>query len=97
MISRWKPVSECRINTWARTAVGAAISLLCLVSVAWAQADPPLRGPRLLLGELYRSVEASSPRLEAARQLTRAAEARIAPARRPPDPQFQIGHGAITA
>ncbi|HEY6101912.1 MAG TPA: TolC family protein [bacterium] len=91
MITRRKPVFECWIGTWTNAAGAAAVLLACLGSVASAQAEPSLREPRLRLGELYRSVEAASPRLEAAQQLTRAAEARIAPARRPPDPQLQFG------
>jgi outer membrane protein TolC len=43
------------------------------------------------LGRLYRAVEAASPRIAAAGALARAADARIAPARRPPDPQLQFG------
>lgn len=54
-------------------------------------AQSQLGAPRLLLGEVYRSLESASPRIEAARQLARAAEARVGPARRPPDPQLQLG------
>jgi len=45
----------------------------------------------LTLGEVYRAVAEANPRISAAGALARAAEARIAPARRPPDPQFQFG------
>ncbi|MEO6068402.1 MAG: TolC family protein [Gemmatimonadota bacterium] len=47
--------------------------------------------PVLRLGDLYRSLPAASPRIAAATALARAAEFRIAPARRPPDPQVQVG------
>ena len=45
----------------------------------------------LRLGQIYRAVEAANPRIAAAGALARAADARIAPARRPPDPQLQFG------
>ncbi|HET8634393.1 MAG TPA: TolC family protein [Gemmatimonadales bacterium] len=48
-------------------------------------------GARLRLGELYRRVEAANPRVGAAAARARAAEARISPTRRPPDPQLQFG------
>jgi outer membrane protein TolC len=40
---------------------------------------------------VYRAVEAANPRIAAASALAGAADARIGPARRPPDPQLQIG------
>ena len=46
---------------------------------------------RLRLGEVFRTLESRSPRLEAARQMAFAARARIDPARTLPDPQFQLG------
>ncbi len=46
---------------------------------------------RLRLGELFRTLESRSPRLEAARQMAFAAKARVDPARTLPDPQFQFG------
>ncbi len=45
----------------------------------------------LLLGDLYSQVQGANPRVAAARSLTRAAQARVAGASRPPDPQFQLG------
>lgn len=44
----------------------------------------------MTLGEVYRVLAASNPRLEAARQLSLAAEERITPARTLPDPQVQF-------
>jgi len=45
----------------------------------------------LRLDALYRELEARSPQIRAARFAATAAEARIGPARRPPDPQIQFG------
>ena len=57
-----------------------------------AHAPPPASGtqPPLTLGTVYRDVRADNPRLAAAGAQARAAEARIAPARTPPDPQLQF-------
>ena len=45
----------------------------------------------MLLGDLYSEVQRANPRVQAARSLTRAAQARVAGVSRPPDPQFQLG------
>ncbi len=45
----------------------------------------------LVLGDLYRDVQRESPKLQAARALVRAAEARIPSSKLPPDPQLQVG------
>lgn len=45
----------------------------------------------MTLGAVYRELAASNPRLEAARQLSIAADERITPARTLPDPQLQFG------
>lgn len=50
-----------------------------------------LRVPALHLGDVYRALDSANPRIAAAEALARAAHARIAPARRPPDPQLQLG------
>ncbi len=50
-----------------------------------------LRLPALHLGDVYRALDSANPRIAAAGALARAAHARIAPARRPPDPQLQLG------
>jgi cobalt-zinc-cadmium efflux system outer membrane protein len=47
--------------------------------------------PTLTLGEVFQLIDVRSPRLEAARQMTVAAESRIRPARTLPDPQIQFG------
>ena len=48
-------------------------------------------GPPLTLGELYRQLDVTSPRLAAARAGARATTFRVAPARTLPDPQLQLG------
>lgn len=69
------------------------------LQLAWpapvaAQSTQPgretVRSP-LLLGDLYGQVQRANPRVAAARSLTRAAQARVPGASRPPDPQFQLG------
>lgn len=67
-----------------------------LVLVLVAVAAPPLAAQNsvrssVTLDSIYRLVRTASPRIAAANALTAAAEARIAPARRPPDPQLQFG------
>ena len=57
-----------------------------------AAAQSPLAAPTGLgLGQVYRALYSASPRVAAAGALAQAAEARIAQARRPPDPQLQFG------
>jgi cobalt-zinc-cadmium efflux system outer membrane protein len=53
-------------------------------------AQTPVTAGPLALGRLFTAVEASNPRISAAGALARAADARISPARRPPDPQLQF-------
>lgn len=65
--------------------------LLLLWGSGGLRGQAPATGAPLGLGRLYRAVEAASPRIAAAGALARAADARIAPARRPPDPQLQFG------
>lgn len=60
-----------------------------LTPIALAQGGVPATSS--VLGEVYRGVERSNPRSEAARALARAAQARVPSARRPPDPQLQLG------
>jgi outer membrane protein TolC len=55
-----------------------------------AAQDSVARGA-VTLDAVYRLVRTASPRIAAANALAAAAEARIAPARRPPDPQLQFG------
>jgi outer membrane protein, heavy metal efflux system len=60
--------------------------LLLAGAAATAAAQQPIR-----LGELYEEARRSSPRVEAARALARAAQARVPSSRRPEDPQLQLG------
>ena len=67
-----------------------------LVLMLVAASAPPLAAQdsvrsSVTLASIYRLVRTASPRIAAANALTAAAEARIAPARRPPDPQLQFG------
>ncbi|HEY6088823.1 MAG TPA: TolC family protein [Gemmatimonadaceae bacterium] len=72
-----------------------AIGLLALSRVASGQATPSkgtTAGEPMLLGDLYAAVQRLNPRVAAARSLAQAAKARVAGARRPPDPQLQLGY-----
>lgn len=70
-----------------RSVVPAAVAaLLLLVLNGAAAAQQPLR-----LGDLYEEANVRSPRVAAARSLARAAEARVPGAKRPDDPQLQLG------
>ncbi len=68
------------------------------VHTARAQGDTIAAPPRALssavelrLADLYAVAARSSPRIEAATAQARAADARIASAKRPPDPELQLG------
>jgi outer membrane protein TolC len=74
-----------------RTFLMVASALLGLAPSLAAQAmTAPVPRP-LVLADVFRALEEGSPRLEAARQMTFAAEARIKPARTLADPQLQFG------
>lgn len=75
----------------ASRVVGMSFLGLRLVAPSLLAQSPPGAPPQLTLGEVYRSLEIRSPRLEAARQMAVAAEARIKPASTLPDPQLQFG------
>jgi cobalt-zinc-cadmium efflux system outer membrane protein len=65
---------------------------MALVAVSQADAQSPLAtSDGLRLGQVYRALDSTSPKIAAAGALARAASARIAPARRPPDPQLPFG------
>ena len=70
----------------ATFAVGA---VACTCAAVNAQAGPDSSSTRL--GALYRLVAATSPRTAAARASARAAAARVASVKLPPDPQLQFG------
>ena len=59
--------------------------------LAIALAQDTLRAPRLMLADVYRDAQASSPRSAAARALANASRARVAPSALPPDPLLQFG------
>jgi cobalt-zinc-cadmium efflux system outer membrane protein len=83
-----------RSPTPVRTAIRKAPTWLGLLLVGAGGellAQTPSAAAGLRLGEVYRAVKTANPRISAATALAQAAEARIAPARRPPDPQLQFG------
>ncbi|NOT10030.1 MAG: TolC family protein [Gemmatimonadales bacterium] len=75
---------------WGRFGRVMIVGFLGLLLVAPFLAAQPQAG-RLTLAEVFRALETRSPRLEAARQMAFAAEARVKPARTLPDPQLQFG------
>lgn len=82
MVRWWCPSSG--LASWA-----ARLLLLGFVSgrSAFAQGAPDA----LVLGDLYREAARTNPRVSAAHALARAAEARVPGAKRPPDPELQLG------
>ena len=75
---------------------GLLVIAMMLTSAApgMAQTNQPLTAEThaaLSLGDLYGQVQRINPRIQAARALGRAAQARVPGASRPPDPQFQLG------
>lgn len=69
-----------------------AMTLIAVASRAPGAQTPAKRdSASLRLGTLFQLVAQRSPRLDAARALARAAQARVSGARRPPDPQLQLG------
>jgi outer membrane protein TolC len=73
-------------------AFAAALLALAIVApFARAQDIPPGDGAApLTLARLYARVDSANPRVLAARAMRRAADARIGPASRPPDPMLQL-------
>ena len=68
--------------------LGAALPLLATA----VRAQAPVSAPSVTrLGDLYAGVQRDNPRITAARALFRAATTRIPGAKRPPDPQLQLG------
>jgi outer membrane protein TolC len=69
-----------------------AAALLGLPGAARGQAAvPPSGEDSLSLAAVYALVDGGTPRVAAARSAARAAGERIGPARRPPDPEVQLG------
>ena len=75
----------------SRTLLLRLLGIWLLAPPLAAQSSAASVAPRLKLAEVYRLLESRSPRLEAARQMASAAQARIDPARTLPDPQLQFG------
>lgn len=75
------------------SAVRGLILLLSVLAApaAAAAAQAPAPTAPVTLGRVYRELAERNPRLAAADALARAAAARVAPARRPPDPRLQLG------
>jgi cobalt-zinc-cadmium efflux system outer membrane protein len=65
-----------------------AVAALVVAPRAVAQHQP---AERIRLGDLYVHVERANPRIAAANALATAARVRVPAARRPPDPQLQLG------
>ncbi|MEW5915869.1 MAG: TolC family protein [Gemmatimonadota bacterium] len=82
-----------------RITSGVGRALVRLVAIAVALGTLSGRGSllgaqqsgTLVLGDLYRDLQRESPKLQGARALVRAAEARIPSSKLPPDPQLQLG------
>ena len=67
-------------------------ALLLLAAAAQpARAQGQVAGDSLSLAEIYGRIDSTLPRVMAATATARAAAARIGPARRPPDPELQVG------
>ncbi len=74
-----------------RRAAGIAAATLAMLTAWGSPVQAQGRDGTTTLGAIYRVLADSSPRLEAARQLSRAAGERIVPARTLPDPVLQFG------
>lgn len=78
-------------RTLCGAGAGRALPLIALLTAVGTGELAAQASRTLVLGDLYADVQRSSPRLEAARALVRAAEARIPASKLPPDPQLQLG------
>ena len=81
-------------GSWTTRVLLVVAMVLASAAAAMAQANQsPVAETHttLSLGELYGQVQRINPRIQAARALGRAAQARVPGASRPPDPQFQLG------
>jgi cobalt-zinc-cadmium efflux system outer membrane protein len=76
---------------WAACAFALATTVATAPAPATAQASALLPRDTVLLGAILDEVQRASPRLTAARSAALAAGARVSGAKRPPDPQVQIG------
>ena len=81
-------------GSWTKGVLLVIAMMLTSTAPGMAQASQPQIAEThtaLSLGDLYREVQRANPRIQAARALSRAAQARVPGASRPPDPQFQLG------
>jgi len=69
----------------------AAATLVLLALIAVESPGAQARPDSLTLQSVYAQLDQGTPRVAAALASARAAEARIDPARRPPDPELQLG------
>ena len=79
---------------WTKGLLLVIAMMLTSAAPGMAQTNQPLTAEThaaLSLGDLYGQVQRINPRIQAARALNRAAQARVPGASRPPDPQFQLG------
>ena len=79
------------MSSTSRCAAAVLAALLLIPRVARSQAPVAEGEGRLLLNEVFAILETGSPRLEAARQMSLAATARIKPVSTLADPQIQFG------
>jgi outer membrane protein, heavy metal efflux system len=88
-MTRTIPGSSARAGRHTTLSTTATLALLYLTGAGTAAAQAA--GDSLSLSAVYRRIDAGTPRVSAALATARATEARIAPARRPPDPMLEIG------
>ena len=81
---------ETRAVAFRRAAIALAFFGASIVA-GRMEAQQSASPERMHLGELYAEVARSNPRIAAANALATAAHARVPGARRPPDPQLQLG------
>ena len=98
-IARWSAattgsgaVAACLTLTPASRAFGQSLPAGSSASTNRTQlGQAPADSTRLRLATLYQLASQQSPQLDAARALARAADTRVPGARRPPDPELQLG------
>ncbi len=104
VLHHWRPTSVESVRVprrhcgaWSRLSVARACGVILIATVTGtpvgAQVVPALESApsALTLDSVYALVARRSPRVQAAKALARAADARVPGARRPPDPELQLG------
>lgn len=80
------------VSSYMGALVLVSVALLPAQGIASAQsAESAASQPVTRLGDLYAKVQRDNPKVAAAQAWVRAAQARVAGASRPPDPQLQLG------